>query len=95
MPLRRLLSEMGADEFTYWIAFNRVFGFPDPWAQAGTVAAAATRPYQKKGARPASALDFIPADRKVGRRRQSMAEMMAAFRGFAGTLEAARGQNGR
>ena len=78
-PLAELADTMSADEFADWLAFHRIFGLPDPWGQAGTIAAAITRPYQKRGTRPVSALDFIPADRQPKSRRQSVHEIRAAM----------------
>lgn len=87
--LAELADSMSSAEFTEWLAYNRIFGLPDPWGEAGTIAAAVTRPYQKKGAKPAMPLDFIPADRKPARRRQSVREMKASM-GAIGAVANAR-----
>ncbi len=84
--LAELAESMSADEFVEWLAFNRVFGLPDSWGEAGTIAAACERPWTKKGVRPREALDFIPAERRP--KRQSVREMRAAMASVAARANA-------
>lgn len=76
MTVSELSERMTSAELSEWMALDMYHQpIPDPWRQAGVVAAAALAPYCGKGKRPKPE-DFVPRARLP----QSPEEMMAELR---------------
>jgi hypothetical protein len=56
----REVEALDARELAEWVAYDRIEGIPQPWRQAGTIAAAAANPYRGKGRRAFGPEDFMP-----------------------------------
>lgn len=74
-------ESMSAEELTDWIALDRVWPLPDPWRQAGTIAAVIANSLTK--GRRWKPEDFIPRARPP-QKRMSNAQIQAALAGVPG-----------
>jgi hypothetical protein len=84
MTRREMMARMGEDEFAEWVAFTRIYPFPDFYWMAAMVAFTVAR---AMGAKSVKFEDFLPQQGKP-RRRQTGAEMGAIVNGVVARVEA-------
>ena len=56
------IEALSSPEFSYWIAYDKAFGLPDPWLQTGIICATIASVMSGKDYKPT---DFMPVKPKV------------------------------
>jgi hypothetical protein len=84
-----MLGELSSEQLTYWMAFNFLepFGPRASWIQSGQIASMIGNTHLRKGARPFSPQDFMPALPKKAQKRQTLAEMKSVLLALAEPAE--------
>lgn len=76
-----MLAELTSEQFSYWMAYNRLepFGPLGAWQRSGQIASMIGNTHLRKGARPFTPQDFMPAKPKGEASRQSLSEMKSVL----------------